>query len=139
MKGLKQTFKYGGEEKSITDLLKLPDVLNFLEREKELTYPSLREKVRKFLRKYGDSFKELVDEYNLENPPPQQRRQRDNLYGAQRKRHNLPVKNTRGKIIRERPPQPPRERRVGTINLNNENYTARQVLERFPRLRGFIR
>ena len=72
MKGLKVLYKYGEEQNvSITDLLKKPEVVNYLEKDRRLTYASQREKLRKQLEKFGDNFKDIVDEYNLGNPVEQ--------------------------------------------------------------------
>ena len=114
-RGLKQTFKYGTEEISITDLLKKLEVINYLEKGKKLTYPSLREKLRKELRKHRENLRRLVTDYNLENPRrEEERRQQDVLYGAQRRRKNLPKKDTKGRVFfgPKKPPQPPRRRRI---------------------------
>ena len=136
MKGLKEFYNYGDDSLSITDLLKKPKVTNYLEQGKELTYASQREKLRKLLARFGDNFKAIVDEYNLENPVGQERQgQRDTLYGAQRVRAGLDKKDARGRVVAPRPPPPPRRRRIGVIRINGENLTARQVFDRYPQLR----
>ena len=100
MKGLRILYKYGNDSLSITDLLKKLNVVNFLERGKESAYTSQREKLRKELREHGESFKEIVDRYNVEHPPPSLRKESvDTKYGAQRRRANLPMKDTTGKAI----------------------------------------
>ena len=139
MRALKQIYKYGNDSLSITDLLGKDEIVNYLEQGKKLTYPSQREKLRKELGKHGDYLEQLVKIYNLQNPP-QQREIRDDLYGAQRIRANLPKKDTRGNVFfgPEKPLQPPRRKPIGVINVNGENLTARQALDRFPRLRGFL-
>ena len=84
----------------------------------------------------------MVGNYNLQNPLRQRQEEiQDNLYGAHRRRANLPKKDTKGNVFfgPERPPQPSKRRRVGAVNVNGENFTARQVLDRFPHLRGFLR
>ena len=138
MRGLKQTCNFGNERNvSISDLLRKEDVINFLKKGKELTYPSLCEKLRKELRKHRDDLEQLVVNYNLQNHPQPQREIRDDLYGAQRRRRNLPKKDTKGHVCfgPERPPQPPRRRRIGVIQINRGNLTARQVFDRYPQLR----
>ena len=65
VRGLKQIYKYGDENLSITDLLEKKEVVNYLKKAKELTYASLREKLRKELRKHGNDLRELVANYNL--------------------------------------------------------------------------
>ena len=139
MRGSRKFYQYGEEQNvSITALLRRPGVINYLEQGKELTYASLREKTRRQLERFGNNFKDIVDEYNLENPVEQERQQqRDTLYGAQRRRRNLPIKDTKGRVIGgpRKPPQPPRRRRIGVIRINGENLTARQVFNRYPQLR----
>ena len=136
MRGLKHVYNYGNDSLSITDLLKKPGVTNYLEQGKKLTYASQREKLRKQLARFGDNFKDIVAEYNLENPVGQGQGQRDTLYGSQRRRRNLPKKDTKGRVLfgPEKPPRPPREPRV-SILINGERLTARQALEKYPQLR----
>lgn len=122
MRGLKKVYEYGEERNvSITDLLKKPEVVNYLGNGRELTYASQRNRLRRRLAKFGESLKETVDRYNLENPPGE-RRQRDVLYGSQRVRAGL------GRKVRE-----------GSIEVDGEKLTVRQTLEKYPRLRGFLR
>ena len=138
MRGQKQTYKYGEDSLSITDLLKKPRVVSYLQKHHELTYASQREKLRKQLEKFGDNLKNIVDEYNLKNPVEQQRRQQrqDILYGSQRVRAGLDKKDTRGRVIggprvNKREPRKPRI----SILINGERLTARQALEKYPQLR----
>ena len=131
IRGLKQIYEYGNENLSITDLLKNPEILNFLVKNK--TYASKREKLRKLLREHGAGLRQRIDEYNLRNPPqPQQQEFRENasLYGAQRRRANLPKKDTKGNIFfgPEKPSQPSIRKRIGVVNINGENLTAKQAL-----------
>ena len=103
MRGLKQTFNYGNDSLSITEILEKPEVVNYLEKGRRLTYASLRDKLRKHLRKNGNDLQRLVDEYNLNNPQQQQQQQgiRNFVYGAQR--HRQPRQgsiNVFGKILR---------------------------------------
>ena len=131
-------YKYGNDSLSITDLLEKNEIVNFLEKGKKSTYPSLREKLRKELRKHGDDLEHSVVNYNLQNPRQRQEREiQDNLYRAQRRRANLPKKDTKGNVFfgPERPPQPPKRKRIGVIQINGENLTARQVFDRYPQLR----
>ena len=140
MRGLTKFYNYGNDSLSITALLKKPGVVNYLEQGKKLTHASLREKIRKKLEKFGNNFKNIVDEYNLENPVEQeQQRQRDTLYGAQRRKRNLPRKDTKGRVLfgPEKPPRPPRKPRI-PILINGENLTAKQALEKYPQLREFL-
>ena len=144
-RGLKKIYNYGDSFLSITELLEKPEVTNYLEKDnkdKKLTYASLREKLRGKLKRLGDNLKEIVDQYNLENPVEQQQRQqqRDTLYGAQRVKAGLPKKDTRGRVVggprvNNRPP--PRNPRV-PILINGERLTARQALEKYPQLREFL-
>ena len=139
-KGLKNLYKFGNDVLSITDLLKKPEVTNYLEKGKKLTYASLREKLRNQLKKFGDNLKDIVADYNLENPVDQEQQQRDTLYGAQRVKAGLARKDTRGRVIggprvNNRPP--PRNPRV-PILINGERLTARQALEKYPQLKEFL-
>ena len=120
-RGKKQTFQYGNNSLSITELLKKPEIVNYLEKGKKLTYASQRDKLRKLLREKGDDLQGLVMEYNLENPPRQQEAREIPLYGAQ--------------VQRARRPSQPR-RPLGSIIINGENLMARQTLERYPNLRN---
>ena len=138
MKGLKVLYKYGEEQNvSITDLLKKTEVVNYLEKDRRLTYASQREKLRKQLEKFGDNFKDIVDEYNLGNPVEQQQRQRDTLYGSQRVRAGLDKKDTRGRIVAPRVPKVPKVPK-NPILINGEKLTAKQALEKYPQLREFL-
>ena len=133
-------YKYGNDSLSITDLLKKNEIVNFLGKDKKLTYPSLREKRRKELRKHGDDLEQSVVNYNLQNPRQRQEREiQDNLYGAQRRRANLPKKDTKGNVFfgPEKPAQPPKRRRIGVVNINGENLTAKQAFGRFSQLRQY--
>ena len=141
-RGMKKLYNYGDSSLSITELLEKPEVTNYLEQGKKLTYASLREKLRGRLKKFGDNLKDIVDSYNLENPVGQQQRQeqRDTLYGAQRVKAGLDKKDTRGRVVggprvNNRPP--PRNPRV-PILINGERLTARQALEKYPQLREFL-
>lgn len=136
MRGKLAKHNYGKDFLSITELLKKPDVVNYLQKDRELTYASQREKLRKQLGNFGDNFKQIVDEYNLGNPAKQQRQQQDTLYGAQRVRAGLDKKDTRGRVIggarvNKRKPKTPRI----SILINGERLTARQALEKYPQLR----
>ena len=72
MRGLTKFYNYGNDSLSITDLLKKPEVTNYLEQGKKLTYASQREKIRNKLEKFGNNFKDIVVDYNLENPVEQE-------------------------------------------------------------------
>ena len=114
-KGLKKIYNYGDETNvSITDLLKRKEIVNFLERGKRLTYPSLRDKLRFLLGEHRENLKNLVDEYNAEHPPSQEERVLDTDYGAQRRRKNLPLKDNKGNPMQGprkflSPPREPRK------------------------------
>ena len=138
MRGLREMFNYGNENLSITDLLKKTEIVNYLERNGPLTHASKRDKLRKLLREKGDGLQQLVTEHNLQNPPRQQQVQENTpLYGAQRIRAGLPKKDTKGRVTGpERQPIPRRGPPAGIITINNENLTARQVLDRYPHLRN---
>ena len=56
-------------------------------------------------------------------------------YGTQRGRAGLPRKTTRGEVLFG--PEPP-PKAVGVVAVNEERMTARQALEWFPKLRGFL-
>ena len=119
-RGVRQIYNYGDSSLSITELLEKPEVTNYLEQGKTLTYASLREKLRGKLKRLGDNLKDTVDRYNLENPVDQEQQrqeQRDTLYGAQRVKAGLPKKDTRGLVI------------------GGERLTARQALEKYPQLK----
>ena len=140
MKGIKNLYNYGDRSLSITELLEKPEVTNYLEQGKKLTYASLREKLRGKLKKFGDNLKDIVDEYNLENPMDRQQQQRDTLYGAQRVKAGLDKKDTTGRVVggprvNNRPP--PRNLRV-PILVNGERLTMRQALEKYPQLKEFL-
>ena len=138
-RGKKQTFQYGNNYLSITELLKKPEIVNYLGKDKKLTYASQRDKLPKLLREKGDGLQQLVTEHNLQNPPRQQQQQAENtpLYGAKRVRAGLPKKNTKGQAIGPaRQPIPRRGPPVGIITINDENLTARQVLSRYPNLQN---
>ena len=126
MRGLRKLYNFGNEPLLITDLSKKEKVLNFLQKNRNYTPASRRERLRKILNEHGDDFKNLVDNYNAQNPPTQQhirQAREENLYGAQ-------VQRAR------RLPQPARRR--PSIIINGENYTAKQALNRFSQLRGFL-
>ena len=139
MKGLRQVYKYGGEQNvSITDLLKKPEVVNYLEKDRKLTYASQREKLRKQLARLGDNLKEIVDEYNLEKPMDGQRQQ-DVLYGSQRIRAGLEKKDRKGRVVGGPRAEPSvRKPRGNPILINGEKLTAKQALEKYPQLREFL-
>ena len=120
-RGVKQLHKYGNDSLSITDLLEKPEIVNYLEQGNDLAYPSLRERLRRRLKKFGDNLKGMVDQYSLENPVDQERqqRQRDTLYGAQLRRP-LP-RNPRGLLL-----------------VTGERLTARQALEKYPQLKEIL-
>ena len=139
MRGLKKLYQYGEDSLSITDLLKKPEIVNYLEKDRRLTYASQREKLRKQLEKFGDNLKDIVDEYNLGNPVEQQRQQRqqDTLYGSQRVRAGLDKKDTKGRVVAPRVPKVPKTPK-NPILINDERLTARQALEKYPQLREFL-
>ena len=49
-RGRRQTFQYGDETLSITEQLRKPEVIGYLEEDGPLTYPSQHEKLRRLLR-----------------------------------------------------------------------------------------
>ena len=131
-RGKKETFPYGDDSLSITELLKKPEVVNFVERDDgPLTYASQREKLRKLLRN-GRINQQLVMDYAAQNPPTMQ--VQDNRYGAQRRRANLPMRTRDGRVLFGPEPPPRLRRPVGTIVINGDRLTARQALERYPQL-----
>ena len=134
MKGKKETFTNGNDTLFITELLRKPEIVGYLE--KGWTYGSQREKLRKLLRE-GRINPQLVTEHTARNPTAP--RVQDTRYGTQRRRANLPRKTTKGEVLfgPEPPPRAPR-RPPSAIIINGENLTARQVLERYPQLREFL-
>ena len=122
MKGQKKIYEYGEDSLSITDLLKKPEVVHYLEKDRRLAYTSQREKLRKQLEKFGNNLKNIVDEYNLENTVDQQRQrqQRDTLYGSQRVRAGLDKKDTRGRVVASRVPKVPKTPK-NPILINGRN------------------
>lgn len=62
----------------------------------------------------------------------------DTRYGAQRRHANLPKKNNKGEVLFGPEPAPILPRQRGVIEINGERLTARQALERFPQLRGYL-
>ena len=136
MRGRKQTFTYGNDSLSITELLQKPEIVGYLEKDGPLTYGSQREKLRKLLRE-GRVNPRMVMEHAARNPTAP--RVQDTRYGTQRRRANLPRKTTRGEVLFGPEPSPrvPRRPRSAII-INGENLTVRQVLERYPQIRGFF-
>ena len=137
MRGRRQTFQYGDETLSITERLRKPEVVGYLEKDGPLTYASQREKHRRLLR-HRTINPRLVTEHATQNPP-QPARVQDTRYGTQRRRANLPRKSVKGEVLfgPEPPPRAPR-RPSSAIFINGENLTACQVLEQYPQLRGFL-
>ena len=125
---------WGNTQKSITEILQDPNVQNYVKRG---TYASKREKLRKLL-KNKEITQELVEEHARRNPMVPQQVQ-DTMYGSQRRRANLPRRTRRGEVLYGPDPPPrPRRRPGGAIIISGENLTARQALERYPQLRGFL-
>ena len=130
MRGKRQTFIYGNNTLSITELLRKPEIVRYLEKDGPLTYASQREKLRRLLRE-GRINPRLVTEHTTKNPTAP--RVQDTRYGEQRRRANLPRTTTKGEVLfgPERPPKAPR-RPPSTITINGESITAHQVLDRYP-------
>ena len=126
MRGLKKVYKYGEEDVSITDLLRKPEVVHFLEKDRALTYATQRDKLRRLLEKFKDGLKRTIDDYNIADPIVGEQRQRDILNGTQHIMAGLPKKNMKGHVVG--PLRIPREKRL----------TAKEALRRFPALRGFL-
>ena len=80
MRGKKQTFTYGNDSLSITELLRKPEIVGYLEKDGPLTYGSQREKLRKLLRE-GRINLQLVMEHAAQNPTVA--RVQDTRYGTQ--------------------------------------------------------
>ena len=136
MRGMKQTFTYGNESLSITELLRKPEVVGYLKKDGPLTYASQRQKLRKLLRD-GRINLQLVMEHAARNPTAP--RVQDTRYGTQRRRAILPRKTTKGEVLFGPEPQPRAPRRPpSAIDVDGENLTARQVLERYPQLREIL-
>ena len=96
MRGKKQTFTYGNDSLSITELLRKPEIVGYLEKDGPLTYGSQQEKLRKLLRE-GRINLQLVMEHAAQNPTVT--RVQDTRYGTQRRRANLPRKTTKGEVL----------------------------------------
>ena len=138
MRGEKQTFPYGNESLSITELLRKPEIVGYLEKDGLLTYGSQREKLRRLLRDERIN-PQLVMEHAARNPTAP--RVQDTRYGTQRRRAGLlPKKTTKGEVLfgPEPPPKAPRRPPSTIIIINGDNMTARQALERFPQLRELL-
>ena len=134
MREKEEIYNYGNENIFITDLLKKPEIVNYLERNRSYTPASRREKRRKLLREHGDNLRQMVTDYNLQNPPTRQRRQV--VRHALRSATSESKSPTKGRVFfgPERPPRQPR-RPIGVITINRENLTARQAFNRYPQLR----
>ena len=117
MRGKKVFYPWNGTQKTITELLKDPSVQSLIDRR---THASQRERLRQLLRN-GNITPQIVAEHAARNPMTPQRQTQDTYYGAQRQRRNLPRISPQGSII-----------------INGENLTARQTLERYPQLRGYL-
>ena len=86
-RGKKETFPYGDDSLSITELLRKPEVVNFIERNGPLTYASKSEKLRKLLRNGMQhrihrrcKFKTIVMEHNDQEPTFQGEQEMDACY-----------------------------------------------------------
>ena len=134
-RGLKETFNYGYDSLSITELLLNNIIVNFLQRGSQLTYASQRKKLRKLLREKKITPR-MVAEYAAQNPLPQQQIQLDTRYGSQRRRANLTKKNTKGQVLFG--PEPKPRRQPGSIIINGEKLSAREALEKYSQLQGFL-
>ena len=128
-------FQYGNATLSITELLQKPEIVGYLEKDGPLTHASQREKLRKLLRLEKIN-PHLVSEYAVQHP--REEIIIDTRYGTQRRRANLPKKDTKGRILFGPEPAPIPQRRNRVILINGERFTARQALERFPQLRGYL-
>ena len=125
VRGKRQTFTYANDTLSITELLRKPEVVGYLEKDGSLTYASQREKLRKFLRE-GRINPQLVMEHAARNPTAP--RVQDTRYRTQRRRANLPRKTTRGEVLfgPERPPRAVR-RPTSAIVINGENFSPPSI------------
>ena len=88
-RGLRALCPCGGEQKSITEILRDPRVYSFVGCG---TYASSRERLRQLLRE-GKITTEIVA--NI----PSTSTVEPTRYGSQRRRANLPLKNTRGDVM----------------------------------------
>lgn len=116
MRGKKVFYSWDGTHKTITELLRDPNIQSFTCRK---THASQRERLRQLLRD-GKITPQVVAKHVAQNLP-QQQQTNDTYYGAQRRRRNLPMKIPKGSII-----------------INSKNLTARQTLERYPQLREYL-
>ena len=99
MRGKKQTFTYGNEFLSITELLRKPEIVGYLEKDGPLTYGSQREKLRKLLRD-GRINQRMVMEHAAQNPTAP--RIQDTRYGTQRRRGKSSEEDRRRKCCSDR-------------------------------------
>ena len=173
----KETFPFGNRTLSITEILRGPGVLEFLESNGPLTDGSWRNKLRRKLR-VGNFTKEVVDEFLRQRqyhrqrevarrPGPRPGRQGQTLkFGGENRtlteildqnpniRHAYEVRGVRTPqaqrnrlrrdLMEGRDPLAPiPQRRRGPseaspIVIDGERLTARQALERYPQLRGYL-
>ena len=96
-RGRRQTYKFGNEYLSITELLQRPEVSYFVTRGTDMSHASQRESLRRRLR-LGNVTPQAVAAYNQQNPVVRQQ-PADTRYGAQRRRAGLPQKDTLGRVI----------------------------------------
>lgn len=125
---------WNNAKKSITELLNIPAVQNFIGRHG--TCASQRGRLRRCL-KTGKINPKLVEDYARNNPTASQQDQ-DTRYGSQRRRANLPRKTRKGHTLfgPELPPKPKKLR--GGIIIDGKTFTARGALEYFPKLSEFL-
>ena len=162
--GKKQTFPFGDGSLSITELLKKPDVVSYLERNGPLTEGSRRNKLLRKL-KIGGITKEKIAEFMRQQQHQRQRQiarrprpQRGQIFKFNGKDQTLTqileqnpnikqAYQTRGvktllahrnllrkKLMVGRDPLVTQKQPRGKININGEKLTAREALERYPKL-----
>ena len=135
VRGKRQTFTYANDTLSITELLRKPEVVGYLEKDGSLTYASQREKLRKFLAKGGSTRSWLW------NTRPGTRRHHES-------KTRVIERNDEGQIFRERPREEkcyldPNDHRGQSgdppvPSSSTERTLARRVLKRYPQLREFL-
>ena len=135
MRGKKQTFTYGNDFLSITELLRKPETRIPQKGWTTNLRIAARETSKAFTRREHQPTGGHM-EHAAQNPTAS--RVQDTRYGTQRRRENLPKKTTKGEVLFGPEPPPKLKRPTGVINIDGENLTARQTLERYPQLREFL-
>ena len=115
-RGRKAFYLWGDFQKSITEILRDPNVQSYV---KGGSYASKREKLRKLLRDRKTN-PEGVREHATRNPTTPLQIQ-DTRYGSQPRRANLPKKDARGRVLFGPEPAPRPTIARGAITINGED------------------